>query len=104
MTKPFETCGQCEQLAVCRQSDVCAWHGPALAAVLDEAGADEQEIYIRRIPPYGPDPRDAEIARLRAALQNCVDYWPTALNDDLQERTYQEARAALEAALAARGT
>lgn len=37
-----------------------------------------------------------EIVRLRAALQNCVDYWPAALNDDLQERTYREARSILE--------
>ena len=97
MTKPFETCGQCEQLAVCRQSDVCAWHGPALAAVLDEAGADEQEIYIRRIPPYGPDPRDAEIARLRKAL-NWIANAPQVLDcvTDLAVMMQQKARVALK--------
>ena len=37
-----------------------------------------------------------EAPRLLEALRNCVDYWPSALNDDLQERTLEEARAALK--------
>lgn len=32
------------------------------------------------------------------ALKNCVNHWPAALSDDLQERTHQEAIAALAAA------
>lgn len=37
-----------------------------------------------------------EIVRLMAALQNCVDFWPSSLNDDLQQRTVQEAQDLLE--------
>lgn len=35
------------------------------------------------------------VIRLQTALTNCVDYWPSALNDDLQERTFLEARETL---------
>lgn len=42
----------------------------------------------------GGQPNETE--RLRTALENCIDYWPSALNDDLQERTYQEGSALLE--------
>ena len=31
-----------------------------------------------------------------AALKNCVDFWPAALNDDLQGQTFQSARIIVE--------
>jgi hypothetical protein len=45
----------------------------------------------RRAPPLDLT-SEAMNEKLLIALQNCVDYWPSALNDDLQERTYVEAR------------
>jgi hypothetical protein len=38
--------------------------------------------------------RDAAPGLLRA-LRNCVAFWPSALNDDLQARTFEEACAVL---------
>lgn len=31
-----------------------------------------------------------------AALRNCVEFWPAALNDDLQQQTFESARIIVE--------
>lgn len=39
----------------------------------------------------------AKVAELEPLLQACVDYWPSALNDDLQQRTFEAARNYIDA-------
>jgi hypothetical protein len=45
---------------------------------------------------YEPPLYLIEIARLRKLLQECVDFWPSAINDDLQQSTHKAAAAYLE--------